>query len=117
MPRKASASDRRAGAGGAPGRARGEPGGEPGSSGAGGPALNANLPFVTSLAVDTTGNLFVAFTGDFPIGGIWKVDTAGGISAFVGGGTDTTSVGIPRQDVETAPLAVAFDPSGRLLFL
>jgi uncharacterized protein (TIGR03437 family) len=84
-----------------------------GSSGDGSFAVRAKLDAPTSVAVDATGNLYIA---DFGNSRVRMVDTDGNISTVAGSGTalfagdnqSATAAGV-------SPLGVAFDNAGNLL--
>src|SRR5215467_7947176 len=57
----------------------------------GGPAIDAALSVPSDIAFDTSGNLYIADTGNARIR---KVDTSGNITTVVGGGTAYTEGGI-----------------------
>ena len=86
-----------------------------GFSGDGGPATSASLTNPTGVALDGTGNLFIADEGNFRIR---KVDTSGiittvagnGSSGFSGDGGPATSASL------TNPFGVALDGTGNLFF-
>ena len=86
-----------------------------GYSGDGGPAISAKLAFVTALAVDSTGILYLA---DFGANVIRRVDTKGiittiggtGVAGYSGDGSKATSA-------QMVPYGMALDPSGTSLYL
>jgi uncharacterized protein (TIGR03437 family) len=82
-----------------------------GSSGDGGAAIAAQLDFPLSVAVGSTGDLFIADTGR-----IRKVSPEGIISTLAGGGTlsGAAADGGPATSAELDPLAVAVDRAGNL---
>ncbi len=59
--------------------------GTQGSGGDGGQATEADLNWPTGVAIDTVGNLYIAFNGTNRQGGVRKVDTAGIITTLTGG--------------------------------
>jgi streptogramin lyase len=86
-----------------------------GFSGDGGPARNAELNSPWGIAVDASGNLFIADSGN---GRVRRVDRLSGIITTVAGrgrgvpsgdGSPATDAGLPQ------PMAVCVDPSGDLL--
>ncbi|MGH3913570.1 MAG: protein kinase domain-containing protein, partial [Pseudonocardiaceae bacterium] len=84
-----------------------------GYSGDGGPATQAQLGFPLALAVDDSGNLYIADTAN---GRIRKVDAAGMITSIAGSGTEGfAGDGGPAAVAElTLPEGVAVDQSGSL---
>ena len=84
-----------------------------GFSGDGGPATSAKLSFPTGVAVDSSGNLFIA---DKDNERIRKVDTSGNISTVAGSGTAGFSGdGGPATSAKFLGLTdVAVDSSGNL---
>ncbi len=79
-------------------------------NGDGGLAAGAVLANPQGLAVDATGDLFIA-SGNL----IRKVSQSSGlISTFAGGGTSTQD-GIPATQAQLNPLSLAFDSAGNLL--
>jgi hypothetical protein len=87
--------------------------GPQGYSGDGGPATNAELNNPAGVALDASGNLFVA---DFGNGVIRKVGTDGIITTVAGNGTQGCSGdGGPATSAELqSPMGVAVDASGKL---
>jgi sugar lactone lactonase YvrE len=87
--------------------------GTAGFSGDGGPATNAEFSAPSGLAVDTTGNLFIADTGNQRIR---KVDTAGTIMSVAGNGTaGFGGDGGPATSAQlNRPVRVAVDRGGNL---
>ena len=85
----------------------------PGFSGDGGPAISARVSSPHGVAVDSSGNLFIADTGNHRIR---KVDTSGIISTVAGTGTGGFSGdGGPATDAQLNKLrGVAIDSSGNL---
>ncbi len=84
-----------------------------GFGGDGGPATSAQLNFPTGVAVDSSGNLFIADTGNDRIR---KVDTSGNISTVAGTGTPGFSGdGGPATSAQlNFPAGIAVDSSGNL---
>jgi len=83
-------------------------------SGAGGPATSASLCAPNGVAVDASGNLFIADSDD---GLIWKVSTSGIINVVAGGGIPADGVGDNGPATSAAlngPIGVAVDASGNL---
>jgi predicted phage tail protein/sugar lactone lactonase YvrE len=87
--------------------------GTAGFSGDGGPAALAKLSSPTGLAVDTSGNLYIADTGNHRVR---KISTAGTITTVVGNGTaGSTGDGGPATSAElTTPVDVKVSPAGDL---
>jgi hypothetical protein len=87
--------------------------GSSGFSGDGGKATNAQLRGITGVAVDSTGNLFIADYSSFRIR---KVDTNGNISTVAGNGSiGNTGDGGPATSAKLySPYGVALDGSGNL---
>jgi uncharacterized protein (TIGR03437 family) len=87
--------------------------GSPGFSGDGGPATHASLHLPTGLAVDPSGNLYIA---DEFNNRIRKVGTDGTISTIAGNGTDIFSGdGGPAVNAGlSSPYSVAMDKAGSL---
>ena len=87
--------------------------GEPGYSGDGGPATSAQLFYPASLAIDSSGNLFIADTGNSVIR---KVSPSGTITAFAGNGTyGYSGDGGPATAASLEePYGVAVDASGNV---
>lgn len=81
--------------------------------GDGGPATSALLQEPSGLAVDAAGNVFVAERGNRRVR---KMNTAGTISTFAGGGTGRSEGnGVPATSVAFSVTAsLAFDPLGQL---
>jgi uncharacterized protein (TIGR03437 family) len=83
------------------------------AGGDGGPAINAEIGFPSSVAVDANGNIYI---GDPANNYIWKVSAAGIIRTIAGGGraaglgdgADATNSNL------SLPLGVAVDSSGNL---
>ena len=84
-----------------------------GYSGAGGPAVDAQLWSPSSVAVDGTGNLYIADTGNYRIR---KVDVAGVITTVAGTrGFGFSGNGSPAVDAHlSSPRGVAVDGAGNL---
>ena len=84
--------------------------GSPGFSGDGGVATNARLQGPTGVAVDVSGNLFIA-------DGNWlvrRVDTKGIITTVAGGGTNHPGDGGAATYASISPVGLAVDASGNL---
>jgi len=90
--------------------------GTPGFSGDGGPATSASLASTYvgayGVAVDSSGNLFIADTGNSRIR---KVFTDGIITTVAGGGTGLGDGGPPTAAGLSGPKGVAVDGSGNVL--
>ena len=88
--------------------------GQVGFSGDGGPATAAKLYDPSALAVDAAGNLYIGDAGNRRVR---KVDTAGVITTFAGGGPfgrEGRGDGGPAAQAELAVGGMAFDPVGNL---
>ncbi|MGA2878269.1 MAG: hypothetical protein ABSG13_04905 [Bryobacteraceae bacterium] len=87
--------------------------GTEGDVGDNGPATSAEIDFVTDLAVDNLGNVYLA---DYFNSEVRKIDTSGMMSAFAGGVPygPIEEDGIPATTAVMVPYGVAFDPSGNL---
>ena len=81
-----------------------------GSSGDGGPAINATLALSPFVASDTSGNLYIADTGNSVV----RKVSNGIITTFAGNGTqgDSGDGGPPTNAQLSGPLAVAITASG-----
>ena len=95
------------------GRHAGRPQRRGGYSGDGGPAVRAQLRFPRGTALDGSGNLYIADTGN---NRVRRVDTAGVITTFAGTGTEGFSGdgGPATQAQLDSPLGVAVDGSGNI---
>jgi sugar lactone lactonase YvrE len=88
--------------------------GSPGFSGDGGPATTAVLDLPTALALDATGNLYLADTGNHRIRRITAATTVistvagNGVQAFAGDGGPATAASID------SPSGIALDSAGNL---
>jgi RHS repeat-associated protein len=87
--------------------------GTDGYSGDGGPATEAELSYPYGVAVDTSGNLYIADTYNWCI---WKVDTSGIITTVAGDGTKGYSGdgGLATEAKLRCPRGVAVDGSGNI---
>ncbi|HEY2016729.1 MAG TPA: IPT/TIG domain-containing protein [Bryobacteraceae bacterium] len=87
--------------------------GGPGFTGDNGPAIQASLGFVSGLAVDGSGNIFIADPGNQRIR---KVDSKGTITTVAGTGTvGSAGDGGPGTVARlNNPLGLAVDPAGNL---
>ena len=88
-------------------------GGRRGELGDGGPADRAALRRPSDVAVDSSGNLFIADTGN---GVVRRVNPLGIISTVRVAGYDGGADGTLLQDAFRGPSAVAVDASGNLYF-
>jgi uncharacterized protein (TIGR03437 family) len=77
-----------------------------GESHDGGPAVDAALNAPSDITFDTSGNLYIADTGN---GLIRQVNTSGIINSVVGGGTSYTEGGLATATVLAGPTGVAVD--------
>jgi sugar lactone lactonase YvrE len=85
-----------------------------GYSGDGGPAVNAHLWSPYGVAVDSSGNLYIADTDNYRIR---KVDSSGVISTVAGTGSNNHSGdGGPATSAAVYPTLLAFDSNGNLYF-
>ena len=82
-----------------------------GFSGDGGPATSASLSRSSDVAVDGSGNLFIA---DFQNGRIRKVSPSGIITTIAGGGNSGLGDGGPATSASLSPGGIAVDTSGNL---
>jgi sugar lactone lactonase YvrE len=89
--------------------------GTPGYSGDGGPARDAQVNGPRSLALDASGNLYIA---DFSNLRIRRISPDGTITTFAGNGKSgwTGDGGLATAASINAPLGLLFDPFGALLF-
>lgn len=78
--------------------------------GDGGKATNAGLGQPTGLAVDSSGNVYIA---DFLVGNVRMVDTQGNIHTFAGGGTGGDGVQATSSSL-LGPTGLAMDKQGNL---
>ena len=81
-------------------------------AGDGGPARAASLSTPWGIALDASGNLYVADSGNSRVR---RIDTSGVISTVAGGGSNSGDGGQARSAFLNQPAAVAFDLSGNLL--
>ena len=82
-----------------------------GLSGDNGPATSAQLSLPSTIAIDQTGNLFIADTGNSRIR---KIDTSGIITTVAGGGTSFGESGSPINAQLNRPHGVAIDKDGNI---
>ncbi len=80
--------------------------------GDGGSGTNAELDNPSDVAVDSSGNLYIADTGNQRIR---KLTSAGVISTVVGGGTDLSGSGAGTNESLSAPQGVTVEPAGTVL--
>jgi uncharacterized protein (TIGR03437 family) len=85
--------------------------GLPGYSGDNGPATAAQINGVAGVAVDSSGNLYIA---DGANNRIRKVDSTGNITTIAGGGASTADGVMATAALLNAPSAVAVDSAGNL---
>jgi uncharacterized protein (TIGR03437 family) len=87
--------------------------GREGYFGDNGSATSAEIDYVSSLAVDNAGNIYVA---DYYNLEVRKIDTSGMMTDFAGGvqSGPLDEDGIPATMAVMVPYSVAFDPSGNL---
>ena len=86
--------------------------GSEGNTGDNGPATSAVLDFVTDLAVDNAGNIYLADLYNYEVR---KIDATGMMTAFAGGFQNrATRMASQRTTAAMAPDGVAFDASGNL---
>jgi len=78
-----------------------------------GPATAGDLLFPNGLAIDGTGDLYIADTNAYVVR---RVTPDGAIAVVAGGGSDKVSTGAPATSVDIGnPETVALDASGNLL--
>ncbi len=84
-----------------------------GYSGDNGPAVIAKIDFVTDLAVDNMGNVYLADLYNYEVR---KIDSTGMMTDFAGGNQygALDENGVPATTAVVVPYAVAFDPAGNL---
>ena len=89
---------------------------EPGYRGDGGLAVEAQLSFPAGVAVDKTGNVYIADTGNHRIR---KVDTSGIITTIAGTGEPgyAGDGGLSVEAQLASPFALTVDSSGNLYFV
>lgn len=80
--------------------------GVPGNEGDGAPAINATLSSPQDVAVDSSGNIYIADTGNNRIRRV----SGGTISAYAGGGNNDNS-SVPTQISMNAPAGIAVEQS------
>jgi len=82
-------------------------------SGDGGPATAAGFNFITGVAVDDTGNIFIA---DYNTGRIRKVNTYGVINTIAGNGLTTyIGDGMSATASQFSPMRLTFNTAGNLI--
>ena len=82
-----------------------------GYSGDNGPATSAQIDDIAGIALDSSGNLYIA---DEDNGRVRKVDSSGNITTIAGGGTSTADGVMATSAMLNIPLAVAVDSAGNL---
>ncbi len=98
---------------GTPDDANGNPPNLPLGYGDGGPATSAGLSQPEGLAIDPTGNLYIADFGDAKVREV--IAATGVIETLAGNGQGgVTGDGGPPADAELRPCGVSFDPQGNL---
>ena len=85
--------------------------GLPGDTGDGGPAAQAQIQFVGTLAVDPDGNVYLGQEGNGAR--VRRIDPEGIISTFAGGGTSRAPV-VNATEAEVVPNGMAIGPDGLL---
>jgi uncharacterized protein (TIGR03437 family) len=86
--------------------------GNEGDTGDNGPATSATISFVTDLAVDNAGNIYLADLYNYEVR---KIDATGMMTDFAGGFQNLGYAdGVPANTAAMAPDGVAFDGSGNL---
>jgi uncharacterized protein (TIGR03437 family) len=86
--------------------------GQEGNSGDNGPALSALISFVTDLAVDNVGNIYLADLYNYEVR---KIDSSGMMTAFAGGlAYGSIADGVPATTAVMEPDGLAYDGSGNL---
>ncbi|HLH41274.1 MAG TPA: hypothetical protein VKX39_19150 [Bryobacteraceae bacterium] len=83
-----------------------------GFAGDGGSATSASLSGPTDVAVDSSGNLWIADTGNQRI----REVSGGTIKTVAGGGSDQSGAGLGTSENIAAPGGVAVEPGGTILF-
>jgi sugar lactone lactonase YvrE len=80
----------------------------------GAPAVEASIGYVLDVALDATGNLYTADIHNYRI---WKIDRAGRITTFAGGGepADGFGDGGPATSARIHPSGVSVDSRGNVL--
>ncbi len=82
-----------------------------GDTGDGGPAVQARIQFVGTLAVDADGNIYLGQEGNGAR--VRRIDPEGIISTFAGGGTSRAPV-VNATEAEVVPNGMAIGPDGLL---
>ncbi len=77
------------------------------------PATQAAIGYPTDVAFDAANNLYIA---DELNGRVWRVDAAGNITTFAGGGNPTDGIGDggPATAANIIPWGISFDRNGNL---
>jgi RHS repeat-associated protein len=86
--------------------------GAPGYAGEGGPALQATLGTISAISFDNQGAIYIS---DFSNESIYRIDSAGTIRTYAGGGTAALqSNGVPASTIAIRAYCLAASPDGGL---